>query len=79
MGDIDKSPRSCDLTALYFFIYDCLKQNIYVNKAVTISDLKLNIEFHLCGNIIANSVKSMVTCQSCLGWHLPTLYFRTNC
>jgi len=42
-GDMNWSPRSCDLTPLDFFLWGYLKSQVYTNKSQTIDALKVNI------------------------------------
>jgi len=42
-GDVNWSPRSCNLTPLDFFLWGRLKSQVYTNKPQTIDALKVNI------------------------------------
>lgn len=67
--DFHSPPRSYDLIPLdFFFLWNCLKERIYVDKPVTIPELKKNIKrataeivMHFFENVMKNFTKRMVS------------------
>jgi len=81
-GNVNWSPRSCDLTPLDFFLWGYLKSQVYTNKPQTIDALKVNItnaiqqiQPDLCEKIIENwTARIRVTKR---GGHLSDVIFHT--
>ncbi|GFY42923.1 putative DD41D transposase [Trichonephila inaurata madagascariensis] len=56
---VDWPPRSCDLTALDFFLWSYVKSLVFANKPTTLEELKANIEreipavsAEMCGRVM---------------------------
>ena len=78
--DINRPPRSCDLTPLNFFLLGYARDRVYAHKPSTLEHLKTNIphvmfdiSLNMCQKVVENSLK----CNTSLGDHLNDVVFHT--
>jgi len=71
-GDVNWSPRSCDLTPLNFFLWDYAKDRVYANNPLTLEHLKNNIcevmaeiPVEMCQKVIENYFKRI---EQAISW-----------
>lgn len=81
-GDINWPPRSCDLTALDFYLWGAVEDRYYANSPATIHDLKQNIKSanremkpETIENVLKNWVQRLGYCKASRGGHLNYVIF----
>ena len=83
---VNWQPRSCDLTPLDCFLWECVKDQVYANNPQFIQVLKTNnrpvigeieqrCSMHLCKDIIENFDERIDTCKYGHGGHLSNIIF----
>ena len=70
-GDINRPPRSCDLTPLDIFLCGYAKDRVYADKPSSLEHLKTNIRqvvaeipFDMCQKVIENYLKRINACNT---------------
>ncbi|KZC13395.1 hypothetical protein WN55_06048 [Dufourea novaeangliae] len=82
-GDIDRPPRSPDLTPPDFFLWGYLKRKVYASKPQTIDELKANIRAEIIAippemleTVMENAAKRAHFALANKGGHLIDVVFK---
>lgn len=84
VGNVNRSPRSCDLTPLGDFFWNYFKSQIYTNKLQTIDALRVNItnviqeiQPDMCSEVIENWISRIRECMQSRSGHSNGIIFHT--
>ena len=80
--DVIWPPRSCDSTALDYYLWGAVTDNCYADKPETIEALKDNIretigeiQLHTIDNVLKNLTNRVGYCMASRGGHLNEIIF----
>ena len=83
-GDINWSPRSCDLTPLDLFLWGHAKDRVYADKPSTLEHFKTNIRQvmaeippNMCQIVVEDYLKRINACNASRGGHLNYILLHT--
>lgn len=82
-GDINRPPRSPDLTPMDFFLWGYVKSKVYANKPTSLAQLKEIIRHEMaaitettCRAVIGNFSARLNECRERNGLHLDDVIFK---
>ncbi|GFV60505.1 transposable element Tc3 transposase [Trichonephila clavipes] len=82
-GPVNRSPRSCDLTPLDYFLWGYVKSSVYADKPQALDHLEDNIRLviayirpQMLEKVIENWTSRLDYIRASLGGHMPEIIFK---